>query len=150
MDCVSEASEEVFRPPRVEVVYLSAVLPFIKTALYTRALSHIREMHPCAAVLSCRDLWSTAQGWRWTYRDVLHSVSHVYVIPFPDGTVGMGVYEETCFFRRLVPKPIRRAILKSPVRISEIIGEEALAHATPQRFARLIIREDYKEHETKH
>ena len=150
MGCITEAFEEIYRPPRVEVVYLSAVLPLFKSGLYKRALSLIREMHPCAAVLSCRDLWSTAQGWRWTYRDVLHSVSHVYVVPYPDGTVGMGVYEETCFFRRLVPKPIRSAILKSPVRISEIIGEEVLAHATPQRFARLIIREDCEEHEPKH
>lgn len=150
MRCLSEDLEEVRRPRRVEVVYLSAVLPLSKTGLYTRALSLIREMHPCAAILSCRDLWSTPQGWRWTYRDVLHSVSHVYVIPNADGTVGMGVYEETAFFRRLVPKPARRAILKSPVRIAEIAGEEVLADATPQRFARLIIREDCKEYKTKH
>jgi hypothetical protein len=150
MGCISEGLEEVFQPPRVEVVYLSAVLPFIRTALYTRALSLIREMHPCAAILSCRDLWSTAQGWRWTYRDVLHTVSHVYLIPYPDGVVGMGVYGETCFFRSLVPNPLRKAILKRPIGIADICGEEVLADATPQRFARLIIRESDKEHLTKH
>lgn len=150
MGHLSKALEELHQPPRVEVVYLSAVLPLFKTGLYTRALSLIREIHPCAAVLSCRDLWSTPQGWRWTYRDVLHSTSHVYVIPYPDHTVGMGVYEETTFFRRLVPNPIRRAILKSPLRIADITSEEVLADATPQRSARLIIREACEEHETKH
>ena len=146
-------TKEPIRGPsngRPEVIYLCGVRSMLDTPFYELALSTIREAHPKAALLSCRDLWSSEEGWRQTYCDVLLPVTHIYIIPNPDCTVGVEIAKEAAFFWDRVPNGDRRAILQNPTRVVGIVGYGPLRNPTSGRFIRVIIKGRCNEHQTRH
>jgi hypothetical protein len=130
-----------------EIVYLSAVLDMMDSALYDRALAKLRKVHPTAAVISGRDVWTNTEGWRLTYERLLQPVTHAYFISFPDKVIGMGVFQEILFLDQ-EKRALRLVGTRgSKLRIEDIIEIDVFEDWTPTRFARLRTDFDLAEEE---
>jgi hypothetical protein len=110
--------------------------------IYSRALAKVRVLRPYAAIISGRDVWANREGWRYTYESILQPVTHAYVIPHPDGTVGMGLFRELIFLQSREPAPVTIAMIDSRLRVNDVADLGVLGDQTPQRFARLLTAED--------
>jgi hypothetical protein len=80
------------------VVLLVAPVSMRERAEYFAAFSLAEERHPDQRVISDAQLWDTAKGFQQTYKHWLSSVtvSHLYILTAPDGTIGRGIFNIWC------------------------------------------------------
>jgi hypothetical protein len=123
--------------PQADIVYLTAVLSQMNDPLYERALREVRDRHPCAAVHSAKTLWDNRESWLASREAVLWGVTHVYMIPNPDRSVGQGIALELDYFNNLNPIPKLVGIFGRKLKFEAVTGLKLLDDPTPIRFALL-------------
>jgi hypothetical protein len=135
---VDHARHERSRPvPQADIVYLTAVLSQMNDPLYEQALREVRDRHPCAAIHSAKTLWDNRESWLASREAVLWGVTHAYIIPNPDRSVGQGIVLELDYFKKLNPAPKLAGIFGRKFKFEAISGLKVFDNPTPTRFALL-------------
>jgi hypothetical protein len=83
------------------VIYLAAPIPAYDMPAYDAALSVLHRTYPAPrhVVVSARETFGSTQDWQGRYREVLSSVTGLYLVSL-DGYVGAGVFEECAHLTR--------------------------------------------------
>ena len=81
-------------------IYLAAGVRTYATPRYDDALAMVRTQWPHAHVLSPRELYTSTADWLLQWPTVAPRVDALVILPYEDGTTGLGVYTEAQAVRR--------------------------------------------------
>jgi hypothetical protein len=83
------------------VAFLCAPKPLYRTPRYIRAENYVlRETPENARLFLAADTWHSADDWRSSYRNVLKTVTHCYVLCNADDSIGAGAWAELLWLTR--------------------------------------------------
>jgi hypothetical protein len=133
--------------PEPEVVYFTAVLWMMEKPAYAQALRLVKKRHPFGAILSAKVVWSNRESWLATQRHIMAIATHVYVVPQPDRTIGIGLLGELLHAKNLDPAP--SLFLIAERRIEKIREVQIIPEGTPTCCGRLITDESIAEEEAR-
>lgn len=136
----ADAVSKVKRPS--EVVYFTATVGMLNDPLYDRALRVVQHLHPGGEILSAKTLWSSADHWRTTYKDVLFRVTDVYILPYTGSIVGVGIFEEICFLDDRPHGAPLASFFDRSLNLKCLHGFITLPDPTAGRFARMCSESD--------
>jgi hypothetical protein len=132
-DFAKELGQKKPLPP-TQIVYVTAVLSRMYDPLYERALRKVRERHRYAAILSAKSLWANREGWLATHEALLSAVTHVYIMPNLDYSVGQGIFLELAHLYDLRPTPIITGIFTKRLIFQPISARGPYGDRTPECF----------------
>jgi hypothetical protein len=81
-------------------VYLAAGVDTYTTPSYDAARAQLQAHWPRARVISPREQYTCTADWLRQWSSIAPSVDALVILPYPDGTTGLGVYTEADAVRR--------------------------------------------------